>query len=57
MADGFLPMCAVASLETAEAERPEPAKPPETAAEFAEVFSAEVAEMRRMLQVGGIPVC
>lgn len=33
------------------APRAEPAKPPETAAEFAVVFSAEITEMRRILQV------
>lgn len=42
---------AVHSLEVAAGQRLELQPPPETASEFAQVFQAEVAEMRRMLQV------
>lgn len=38
-------------METAETERAMPAKPPETAAEHAAVYAAEMEEMKRMLRV------
>lgn len=43
---------AVESLLSADAERGQPAQPPVTAADYAQVYSAEVKEMRRMLRVG-----